>query len=108
MCLRDPWCATPTVLHLTEPLTPSDRLGVAHPWALETVDGARCTFLTGATSGVNGHRVAYGCVGGAYLLDDMQEGPPWTATLVTLGLGSAGQPPAATSSATVGIATAWR
>lgn len=109
ICVRDPWgTAAPTVLRLTEPLTPGGPLGSAHPWALETVDGARCTFLTGATSGVNGHRVAYGCIGGAYLLDDVQEGPLWTATQVTLGPGSAGQPPAATSSATVGIATAWR
>lgn len=109
VCMRDPWgTAAPVALHLTEPLPPPGPLGAAHPWAMETMDGARCTFLTGATSGVNGHRVSYGCIGGAYLLDDVQEGPVWTVTQVTLGPGSAGQPPAATASQTARLAAVWR
>jgi hypothetical protein len=66
-CLDDPWNPRVTVL------TPNGELPRAQannadlralPWALELSSGARCVFLTGATTAVAGMRANYGCVGG--------------------------------------------
>jgi hypothetical protein len=67
-CARSPWDARVIVLVPTEPLPrpgrPERPLLEGRPWAIELMDGARCTLLTGATSGVAGMRVNYGCEGG--------------------------------------------
>ena len=74
-CPSDPWSSEVTLL--TVPPLPSleqcrqgppscrqelDLTGL--PWALELANGARCTLLGGATFGIVGMRVNYGCEGG--------------------------------------------
>jgi hypothetical protein len=64
-CARAPWSEQVVLLTLTDPLpridTKREAFPAALPWALELANGLRCTFLTGATSGVAGMRVNYGC-----------------------------------------------
>jgi hypothetical protein len=61
-CFIDPWHAV-TMLSLTKPLPRhGPAFGPALPWAIETVDGRRCTFLTGATAAMGGERINYGCI----------------------------------------------
>jgi hypothetical protein len=82
-CARSPWEATVVVLVPTEPLPTARRperpLIEGRPWALELTDGSRCTLLTGATSGVAGMRVNYGCQGGqASAVGDLdRRAPQW-------------------------------
>ena len=78
-CFIDPWHPL-TLLTLDRPLP---RHGAAPPgtlpWAIETVDGRRCTFLTGATAPMAGLRINYGCIGGSYLIGAPdREHPLWT------------------------------
>ncbi len=67
-CPETPWSPRVTLLRPTK--VPArgqaneSNIGRGMPWALEIGDGARCTFLTGATAGVAGMRVNYGCVDG--------------------------------------------
>ena len=67
-CLDDPWALRVTVLTPNTELPRAQAnkadLRGALPWALELSNGARCVFLTGATTAVAGMRVNYGCVGG--------------------------------------------
>jgi hypothetical protein len=42
-------------------------------------DGKRCGFLGGATAGIRGMRLNYGCIGGGYLVGDVRRGGgAWT------------------------------
>ena len=79
VCFVDPWHPV-TVLRLTKPLPRHGPLfGRALPWAIETVDGRHCTYLTGATGLMGGHRVNYGCTNRTYLLGSPDEHEPlWT------------------------------
>jgi hypothetical protein len=78
-CFIDPW-------HAVTLLTLSRRLPVhgpvvrdALPWAIETTDGRRCVFLTGATAPMGGERINYGCVRGSYLIGSPdRRAPLWT------------------------------
>ena len=78
-CFIDPWHPV-TLLRLDRPLPPHGPLPTgALPWAIETTDGRRCAFLTGAIAPMGGERINYGCVGGSYLLGSPDERtPPWT------------------------------
>jgi len=78
-CFLDPWHAV-TLLTLSRPL-PAHGPAVrdALPWAIETTDGRRCVFLTGATAPMGGERINYGCVGGSYLIGSPdRRNPLWT------------------------------
>jgi hypothetical protein len=78
-CFIDPWHAV-TLLVLTRPL-PAHAPAVrdALPWAIETSDGRRCVYLTGATAPMGGERINYGCVGGSYLIGSPdRRAPLWT------------------------------
>jgi hypothetical protein len=79
VCFLDPWTPV-TILQLTKPLPRHSRLLTrALPWAIETVDGRHCTFLTGATGLMGGRRVNYGCTDHSYLIGDPDEHHPlWT------------------------------
>lgn len=73
------------VLNLAAPLPPPDLFlgdveGAArNGWLVELDDGTVCSFNTGATAGINGHRANYGCPGGTWLLGDLMAATPWTA-----------------------------
>jgi hypothetical protein len=78
-CFIDPWHAV-TLLLLTRPL-PAHAPAVANalPWAIETTDGRRCVYLTGATAPMGGERINYGCIGGSYLIGAPdRRAPLWT------------------------------
>jgi hypothetical protein len=62
VCATDPWRHTVVRIHLAKEL-PTDPPAPAggSPWGLELVNGARCVFVTGATSVVDGHRLNYVC-----------------------------------------------
>jgi hypothetical protein len=78
-CFIDPWHAV-TLLTLSRPLPahgPTTRNAL--PWAIETADGRRCVFLTGATAPMGGERINYGCIGGSYLIGSPdRQSPLWT------------------------------
>lgn len=59
-CFRDPWRPI-TILQLTRRLPRHGATADALPWAIETTDGRRCVFLTGATALLGGERINYGC-----------------------------------------------
>ncbi|MGD0386369.1 MAG: hypothetical protein ABSB73_09555 [Solirubrobacteraceae bacterium] len=78
-CFIDPWHPV-TLLVLTRPLpTHAPATAEALPWAIETGDGRRCVYLTGATAPMGGERINYGCVGGSYLIGSPdRRAPLWT------------------------------
>ena len=79
VCFLDPWHPV-TILALTKPLprhgpTPAQTL----PWAIETTDGRRCTYLTGATAPMGAERINYGCTDHSYLIGSPNRSKPlWT------------------------------
>ncbi|HEY1778221.1 MAG TPA: hypothetical protein VGG41_18840 [Solirubrobacteraceae bacterium] len=78
-CFIDPWHAV-TLLTLSRPLPRhGPPVRDALPWAIETSNGHRCVFLTGATAPMGGERINYGCVGGSYLIGSPdRRAPLWT------------------------------
>jgi hypothetical protein len=95
-CLPSPWSADAVVLSLAAPLPgdvsrPKDLLD-GPPWALELASGERCTMLTGATWGVAGMRVNYGCPEGVSVVGDLdRRGPTWRAFVHRAGTAVMGQ-----------------
>jgi hypothetical protein len=68
-------------IDLTRPLpAPNPPTAMPHAWFLTLADGSECGFLTGATGGVRGQRINYGCTDGWDVVGDPQPGPVWTAT----------------------------
>lgn len=83
-CARSPWESTVVLLTPTEELPTAGRREASsvlegRPWALELVDGSRCTLLGGASGGVAGMRVNYGCEGNRVSLvgDVDRRAPRW-------------------------------
>lgn len=70
-------------LRLTKPLprkqaNPPGPPTRGDPIAVRLPSGRVCGFLQGATSGIGGMRVNYGCAGGGYLVGDPARGRAWT------------------------------
>ncbi|HCU05571.1 MAG TPA: hypothetical protein DIC51_04680 [Coxiellaceae bacterium] len=66
ICLNSPWDQNATVVQLNQPMpnnAPATTTVVKtiNPWAMELKSGERCVALTGATTGVKGERINYGC-----------------------------------------------
>jgi hypothetical protein len=77
-CFLDPWHPV-TLLRLTKPLPKPAPGATTLPWAIETADGRRCTFLTGATAPMGGLRINYGCTDHSYLVGTPNRSKPlWT------------------------------
>jgi hypothetical protein len=79
-CAVSPWSREVRLLKPSAPPSKNeankgDLLGSA-PWALELADGSRCTFLTGATLGVAGMRLNYGCQNKAEVIGDVERSAP--------------------------------
>lgn len=67
-CFIDPWHPV-TLLSLDRPLPRHGPVAKdALPWVIETTDGRRCVFLTGATAPMANLRINYGCTDGSYLI----------------------------------------
>ncbi len=91
-CPETPWSPRVTVLRPTkEPARAqanASGIGRGLPWALELGDGTRCTFLTGATAGVAGMRVNYGCLDGKRsIIGDIDRTLPRWRVFVDSGVG---------------------
>ena len=97
-CAAAPWAGEVVRFRLTAPL-PREKEGAAAagveegaagpwalPWALELANGERCTLLTGASVGLAGERLHYGCGGGGSVLGgpDRAEAP-WTVSYLADG-----------------------
>jgi hypothetical protein len=81
-CVQDPFERAVRELLLVEPLpnaTPTEepRYELAVPWALVVDGGVRCTRLTGATGGIAGLRIDYGCEDGSSLLGPIDRWGAW-------------------------------
>jgi len=75
ICLNSPWDQNATVVQLNQPMpnavpTTTSVVKKINPWAMELKSGERCVALTGATSGVKGERINYGCTTTVSLLGD--------------------------------------
>ena len=105
-CVMNPLdSSTFVTLNLTQPLpAPSPVPAETHPWFLHLADQTVCNFFTGATGGVNGERINYGCSDGWDIVGLPQMGTTWTASEVLLAPNSLN----VQESATVEIATVWQ
>jgi hypothetical protein len=89
-CFASPWSSEVVLLALSRPL-PGDvnrppSLLSGSPWALELASGERCTMLTGATWGVAGMRVNYGCLGDVSVVGDVdRSASTWKAFILRAG-----------------------
>ncbi|MFH1487038.1 MAG: hypothetical protein ABIH46_13280 [Chloroflexota bacterium] len=102
------------ILKLTKPL-PDVKTPASVPdnwaWIVELGDGTICSFMTGATAGVEGKRLNYGCSGKTdtdtvWILGDLQPGKIWYAEKVVLTKGSDG--PIVKKSETVPVRIVWQ
>jgi len=85
ICVPNPTdSSTFVTLMLTEPLPAASPIVETHPWFLQLADGTVCNFFTGATGGVNGERINYGCSDGWVIVGLPQRGTVWTAQEVLL------------------------
>jgi hypothetical protein len=87
VCGGDPAVAeTPTFrLRVTDPLpTEKPVTDPRHAWQVRLSDGTVCGFMTGATAGVEGERLNYGCTDQSWLAGDLVPGDVWTARRVSL------------------------
>lgn len=79
-CASAPWVSQVRLLKLSKPvpqaLANRGDLSSAQPWALELADGARCTYLTGATTALAGMRLNYGCPGSIDVYGDVDRTRP--------------------------------
>ena len=79
-CASAPWSAQVRLLKLSKPVPQAQanrgELQSAQPWAIELADGARCTFLTGATTALADMRLNYGCPGGVDIFGDVDRARP--------------------------------
>jgi hypothetical protein len=84
VCASTPWSRRVTKLVLTRRLPLGQRNPAGSPlrrapWAIQLASGKRCLALTGATGTIAGRGVAYGCLGGGYLLGEPRRAKPtWT------------------------------
>jgi hypothetical protein len=95
-CLQSPWSSRVVLLTLSAPPPreaprPANLLAGA-PWALELASGERCTMFTGATWGVAGMRVNYGCPGDVSVVGELdRSAPTWRAFVLRGGAAVMGQ-----------------
>lgn len=79
LCYNSPWDLTVTLLTTEAPLTEKTQKVAAtkaFPWAIELADKTRCVFLPGATRGIQGLRINYGCLDGSKLVGDINRMQP--------------------------------
>ncbi len=108
VCVDNPLDSnTYVTLNLTKPLPAPSPVTETHPWFLQLADGTVCGFLTGATGGVDGERINYGCSDGWVVVGLPQKDTVWTVHEVLLGPLSESGVPEVKESAIANIAIAW-
>lgn len=109
-CDLDPLTEAPGILvEAAEPLAERADVEDAQVWLLDLADGTICGFMTGATGGLDGDRLNYGCTNGEWILGFPEagaDGGSWTAEFVFGAVGANGFE--ATDRHTENIATVWR
>lgn len=105
ICVADPTGEGKGIkMNLAKPLPVQESVPQGQrAWVLELADGSKCAFLQGATGGIGGKRLNYGCAGGWYILGDPDPGPVWKADKVRLAPGRM----EAQESMQVDIKTVW-
>ena len=100
VCAESPFTDEVVQLTVTEPLPDrANRLDPTQlPWALELANGERCTLLGGATAGIAGMRINYGCAGGSVVGDIDRSLPVWAVSYLAND---------AVATDLVEVATAW-
>lgn len=106
VCVRNPLdSASFVTMSLTQPLPAASPVPAeTHPWFLQLADQTVCNFFTGATGGVDGERINYGCSDGWVVVGLPRPGAVWTAREVRLAPRSV----QVLKSVTVQIATVWQ
>ena len=67
----------------------SDLTATQLPWALALANGDRCTLLTGATVGIAGMRLNYGCTGHGSVVGEIDRSQPfWAVSYLPQGGGA--------------------
>lgn len=95
-------------VRLSAPLPSHDPVhGTRQPWILELGDGTTCGFFTGATSGVQGQRVNYGCSDQLVLVGLPQPGRVWYAVKAHISNKPSPNGPLADRIYAVSVARAW-
>lgn len=90
LCPKEPpWDMTAVRIDLSEPLPLSmghEGEDIARVFALETFDGTRCVFITGATGVVYGERANYACGDDWWVIGSPQVSTsmPWTVKMVRM------------------------
>ena len=107
ICVRNPLDASSFVqMDLTKPLpAPEPVPAQQRPWFLQLADGTVCNFFTGATGGINGERLNYGCSDGWDVVGLPHQDRIWTVDEVLLPRFSLSP---VLSSAKVQVQTAWQ
>ena len=105
VCVENPLdSSTFVTMTLTKPLPAASPVPAeTHPWFLQLADGTVCNFFTGATGGVDGERINYGCSDGWVVVGLPHTDTVWTVHEVLLAPRSLN----VLKSATVKVATAW-
>jgi hypothetical protein len=105
ICVRNPLDPGSIVrLNLSGPIAvPQYVLTEKRPWFLELADGTVCNFFTGATAGIGGERINYGCSDGWVIVGQPTTGAVWTVHEVRLAPASLN----VLASAQVQVMIAW-
>jgi hypothetical protein len=102
-CPVSPWSSQVRVLTLTGTLPREQAnhgaLLASPPWAVQLVDGSRCVYLTGATMGIAGMRLNYGCENHSGVIGDVDRSEPLWRVFV--------QPVSGWTVRQIGVAVAW-
>src|SRR4051794_10821635 len=101
LCLRRPWGNEAIKLFVTGRRGPNTTHSAptGHPWGIQLGTGARCLFVQGASSELNGIRLNYTCSDGSVLYGNARRGAAWTILRATGDDAEATRP--------AGIARVW-
>jgi hypothetical protein len=92
---------------LARPLPTHGPVHGMQAWVMQLGDGSSCTFITGATFGVQGQRANYECSDKDWVVGDPQSGRVWYAVKVQLSPKVGPNGPAASRIFAISVGTVW-
>jgi hypothetical protein len=93
---------------LAQPLPTHAPVQGKQAWILLLGDGSTCTFITGATFGIQGQRANYGCSDKDWIIGDPQPGRIWYAVKAHLAAKPGPNGPVASHLFAISVAAVWR